>query len=93
VVREQGDVLAACFAFEIDDPLWEIGGVYTKPAHRGRGLAKRVVQAALAELRRLERLPRYQVSEDNGASIGVADSLGMQRFLTLTHYRNEVRAA
>jgi RimJ/RimL family protein N-acetyltransferase len=93
VVREQGDVLAACFAFEIDDPLWEIGGVYTKPAHQGRGLAKRVVQAALAELRRLERLPRYQVSEDNGASIGVADSLGMQRFLTLTHYRNEVRAA
>jgi len=38
-------------------------------------------------------LSRYQVSEDNGASIGVAESLGMKRFLTLTHYRNEGRAA
>lgn len=92
VVRQRDEVLAACFAFQIGGPIWEIGGVYTQPEHRGRGLAKRVVRAALAELRRLERLPRYQVSEDNGASIGLAESLGMERFLTLTHYRNEIRA-
>jgi ribosomal protein S18 acetylase RimI-like enzyme len=93
LVRAGRETRAACFAFEIDGSLWEIGGVYTGPAHRGRGLAKQVVRAALTELRRLGRLSRYQVSEDNGASIGVAESLGMKRFLTLTHYRNEGRAA
>lgn len=84
-IREDGAAVSACFGFAIDGPLWEIGGVYTQPGHRGRGLARRVVGAALGELQRRGLIPRYQVAEANAASIGVARSLGMTRFQTLTH--------
>lgn len=86
VVRDGRTAVAACFAFEIDTGLWEIGGVFTRPAHRGRGLARRVVIAALGELRRRNLTPRYQVAEANTASIALARSLGMTQFQTLTHF-------
>jgi RimJ/RimL family protein N-acetyltransferase len=85
-VRENGSALAACFAFEIDEAIWEVGGVYCQPASRGRGLARRAVQAALIELARRGLISRYQVGEANVPSIRLAQSLGMRQFLTLTHY-------
>ncbi|MBB4009355.1 GNAT family N-acetyltransferase [Allorhizobium taibaishanense] len=97
VIRDMDDqgrpvVLATCFAFEIDGALWEIGGVYTSPTARRRGYGRRVVDAAIRELSRCARIPRYQVAEDNVASIKLAQALGMSRFLTLTHYRHRVLA-
>ncbi|KQV31568.1 hypothetical protein ASC97_19595 [Rhizobium sp. Root1203] len=86
VVEEAGKALAACFAFQVDGAVWEIGGVYTLPEERGRGLASRVVHAALAELERAGRVPRYQVAETNLASIRLAEAVGMTNYLTLTHY-------
>jgi ribosomal protein S18 acetylase RimI-like enzyme len=62
-----------------------IGGVVPSPSHRSLGLGSRVVQAALAELARRGLLARYQVGEDNLTSIGLARSIGMTQFLTLTH--------
>lgn len=84
--EDDGKILSACFAFQVDGEIWEIGGVYTLPEARGRGLARRVVRAALAELKRRNLVSRYQAEETNLASIGLAESLGMTRFLTLTHY-------
>jgi RimJ/RimL family protein N-acetyltransferase len=85
-VRENGATVAACFAFELDEAIWEVGGVYCLPAHRGRGLARQAVQAALSELARRGLVSRYQVGEANVPSIRLAQSLGMRQFLTLTHY-------
>jgi len=85
-VRESGSAIAACFAFELDKAIWEVGGVYCRPPHRGRGLARRAVQAALTELSRRDLVSRYQVGEANIPSIRLAQSLGMRQFLTLTHY-------
>jgi len=90
--QAQPVTLAACFAFEIDGALWEIGGVYTSPTARRSGYGRRVVDAAIRELSRCVRIPRYQVAEDNVASIKLAQALGMSRFLTLTHYRHRVLA-
>jgi GNAT superfamily N-acetyltransferase len=81
-----GECLSGCFAFKIDGDIWEIGGVYTLPEARGRGLARGVVQAALAELKRRGLVPRYQVEDTNLPSSRLAEALGMTRFLTLTHY-------
>ncbi|KFG66585.1 GNAT family N-acetyltransferase [Microvirga sp. BSC39] len=89
-VKEDGQALSACFAFQIDGAIWEIGGVYTVPARRGEGLGSRAVRTALAELARRACVPRYHVAEDNAASIKLAETLGMTRFLTLTHYLSEV---
>lgn len=85
-IREDGVPVAACFAFELDTAIWEVGGVYCRPEHRGRGLARRAVQAALTELTRRGLISRYQVGETNIPSIRLAQSLGMTQFLTLTHY-------
>jgi RimJ/RimL family protein N-acetyltransferase len=84
-----GKSLSACFAFEIDGRVWEIGGVYTRPEERGKRLAFRVVHSALGEVSRRGRIPRYQVAEENAASIRLAEALGMTRCLTLTHYFSE----
>ncbi|MDI1283253.1 MAG: GNAT family N-acetyltransferase [Reyranella sp.] len=77
---------AACIAFENFGPVWEVGGVVTVPAHRRQGLGAHVVRMALAELARRGLAPRYQVEEHNEASIGLARSVGLAPFLTITHY-------
>ncbi len=77
---------AVCFAFENYRKVWEIGGLYTPPEARGRGHAARVVRTALAELGARWKLPRYQVHDDNIASIRLAESIGLTRFLEITHF-------
>jgi GNAT superfamily N-acetyltransferase len=86
-VLERGDeTLSACFAFENYGLVWEVGGVVTASAHRRKGLGARVVRTALAELARRGLLPRYQVEEQNTASIALARSVGLAPFVTITHY-------
>lgn len=86
VLEHDDRPLSACFAFENYGPVWELGGVVTEPAHLRQGLAARVVRTALAELGERGLLPRYQVEEDNTASIALARSLGLRPFITLTHW-------
>jgi RimJ/RimL family protein N-acetyltransferase len=86
VVRDGATTIAACFAYELDTAIWEVGGVFCLPDHRGRGHARRAVQAALTELARRRLVSRYQVGEANAPSIRLATALGMKQFLTLTHY-------
>lgn len=86
VLERDGDVRSACFAFENYGPVWEVGGVVTAPAHRRQGLGARLVGTALAELAGRGLTPRYQVEEDNDASIRLARSVGLAPFLTIVHY-------
>jgi RimJ/RimL family protein N-acetyltransferase len=44
------------------------------------------VRTALAELGGRGLLPRYQVHDDNIASIRLAESIGLTRFLEITHF-------
>lgn len=81
--------LSVCFAFESYGQVWEIGGVVTRPDQRGRGLGTHVVGAALYELTRRGLMARYQVHEDNIASIRLAESLAMKPLLRLIHYLHE----
>lgn len=89
VAERDSETLAACFAFENFSPVWEVGGVVTAPAHRRKGLGARVVRTALAELGKRRLVPRYQVEEHNTASTALAQSVGLTRFLTITHYAHE----
>ncbi len=84
--------LSVCLAFESYASVWEIGGVVTRPDQRGRGFGSRVVSAAPAELARRRLMARYQVHEDNVASIRLAEALGMKPLLRLTHYLHERQA-
>ncbi len=86
VLRAGGATRSACIAYENYGPVWEVGGVVTAPSHRRKGLAARVVGMALAELASRKLAPRYQVEEDNEASIRLARSVGLAPFLTITHY-------
>lgn len=89
VIGSGDEPLSVCFAFESYGSVWEIGGVVTRPDQRGRGLGSRVVSAALGELSRRRVMARYQVHEDNTASIRLAETLGMKPLLRLTHYLHE----
>lgn len=88
VLERDGETRSACFAFENYGPVWEVGGVVTAPSHRRKGLAARVVRTALAELAARGLVPRYQVEEDNEASIVLARSVGLVPFVTIVHYEH-----
>jgi len=77
---------AVCFAFENYGKIWEIGGAVAPMEYRGRGFASRVVRTALAELAQRKRVPRYQVDRNNLPSIRLAESVGLKRFLAITHF-------
>lgn len=86
VLDPDGRTRSACFAFANHGTIWEVGGVVTAATHRRAGFGARVVRTALAELSRRGLVPRYQVEESNEASIGLARSVGLAPFLTITHY-------
>jgi predicted GNAT family acetyltransferase len=79
-----------CFAFANHQSIWEVGGVFTPPESRGRGLAARVVRACIAELQRRGLRTRYQVHEDNLASIALAKHLLLEQVCVMTHWQNLV---
>ena len=83
----EGQLASACFAFQNYGNVWEIGGVYTEPRYRRKGLARKVVGSALTYLLSLRRTPRYQVKWDNLASIQLAREAALKEFLTVNHYR------
>lgn len=85
-IYQAEQAVASCFAYLNFEPIWEIGGVYTVPAERRKGYAARVVQSALHALVSRGHTPRYQVHEANLASIGVAEALGLQRFVLIEHW-------
>ncbi len=86
LLEHDGAPVSLCFAFQNYGAVWEIGGVLTVPESRGRGLAGRVVRTVLAQLEALGHTPRYQVFEDNTASIRLAESLGLTHFLSIEHW-------
>lgn len=84
-IASAGAVSSACFAFSAYGHIWEIGGVATHAACRRQGLAARVVATAVSDLAVHRRQPRYQVHDDNHASIALARRIGMRHVLTTTH--------
>ena len=84
--RRGGTLAAVCIAFPNYGDVWEIGGVYTATGQRRRGLARAVVCAAIGDLVRSGRRPRYQFRHDNEPSRVLAESVGLIPTLTVAHY-------
>jgi GNAT superfamily N-acetyltransferase len=78
--------LSTSFTFKNYDKIWEIGGVYTAPAQRRRGLARLVVETALYAVLSRGYIPRYQVAEANIPSIRLAETSGLTKFVVAEHY-------
>ncbi len=76
---------SAGFVFRNFEAVWEIGGIFTDPEARRKGLARRIVETALRFLMEQGRIPRYQVRSDNVASIGLAEASGLRQFLKMDH--------
>ncbi|MFN8472567.1 MAG: GNAT family N-acetyltransferase [Anaerolineae bacterium] len=85
-VTAAGTLAAVCLTFLNFAQVWEIGGLHTLDAFRRQGHARRLVSTALNHLLARGFLPRYQVHEDNLPSIHLAESLGLERFLTIEHH-------
>lgn len=80
--------LSTCMVYRNEERIWEIGGVRTIEAARQRGLAQRVVRTAVFHTQKRGYIPRYQVLENNLASIRLAESIGLTRAVTLEHWLN-----
>jgi GNAT superfamily N-acetyltransferase len=78
--------VCTCFVYPNYGRVWEIGALFTDPARRRCGLAQAVVSAAYDALGREGLTARYQAHESNRASILLAESLGLQRFLVNSHW-------
>lgn len=79
---------SVCFAFANHQHIWEVGGVYTDIEARGQGLAARVVRSSIAELQQCGLRTRYQVHEDNAASIALAKYIGLEQVCVITHWES-----
>jgi GNAT superfamily N-acetyltransferase len=88
-VYEEDKPIASCFTFPNYGRIHEIAGVYTDPRHRRSGLARRVVETALHHLWHTGFLARYQVQEDNRASVLLAESIGLRYVVTYEHWRHD----
>jgi len=84
-----GEPITTCYAFCNYKSVWEIAGVYTIPEERYKGHGKDIVVAAMRTLLRRGFLPRFQAAEENIPSVALAETLGLEHFLTATHYRAE----
>lgn len=82
---KHGKPASSCLVFRNYDRVWEVGAVHTAEEYRGKGYAKKVVQAAVNQLLSRNLVPRYQVEDDNLPSILLAESLGLTRVVTLEH--------
>lgn len=80
--------LSTCMVFRNEESVWEIGAVHTAAAARKKGLAQRVVRTALYHTLQRGYIPRYQVLEDNLASIRLAESIGLTPAVKLEHWIN-----
>ena len=78
--------VAACFAYQNFERVFEIGGVYTLPSERRMGHARKLVETALHILVRRGDVPRYQVHELNQPSIRLAEAIGLEPFVTIEHW-------
>jgi GNAT superfamily N-acetyltransferase len=78
--------LSTCFTFRNYDKIWEIGGVYTAPAQRRKGLARLVVETALDAVLSRGYIPRYQVADTNIPSMRLAETSGLTKFVVAEHY-------
>lgn len=85
---QAGQAVCSSYIFQNFGPVWEVAGLFTLPSARRQGLAKQVVQTALAELQQRGLTPRYVAHEANIASQQLAQSLGLEHFMDFTHYRN-----
>lgn len=88
-VYENKKPLASCFTFPNYGRIHEIAGVYSDAGHRRRGLARKVVETALHHLGDTGLWARYQVQEDNRASVRLAESIGLRHVVTYEHWRHD----
>jgi GNAT superfamily N-acetyltransferase len=85
-IGEAGTPKAACMCFALHEEVYEIAALYTHPEFRRQGYARSLVDAACEELRKRNRLLRYQAREDNEPSIRLARKLGLCEFLRVEHW-------
>jgi hypothetical protein len=81
-----GKPASTCLIFRNCLDIWEVGAVHTAEGERGKGLARKVVSAALNAILAAGNVPKYQVVSTNLPSIRLAGSLGLELFLTLEHW-------
>jgi ribosomal protein S18 acetylase RimI-like enzyme len=85
-VYAAGRPVSTCYVYPNYGRIWEIGALTTAPACRRRGLARAVVSAVYHVLGCEGLTARYQADETNSASIRLAESIGLRRFLVNSHW-------
>ncbi|WP_033226189.1 MULTISPECIES: GNAT family N-acetyltransferase [unclassified Streptomyces] len=93
-IRHRGRLIAMA-GERLRVPGWtEISAVCTDPAHRGRGLATRLVRAVAAGIRERGETPFLHAAASNARAIGLYESLGftLRRRTTILQVRTPATA-
>jgi len=77
--------LSTCIIFPSSQNIWEIGAVNTIPSERKKGYGRLVAGAAVNHILDMKKRPNYQVLYTNLPSIKLAESLGLQKIVTIEH--------
>jgi predicted GNAT family acetyltransferase len=81
----RGGALVAMAGERLHPPGWsEISAVCTDPAHRGQGLASRLVRAVVALIRERGELPFLHAAADNTNALRLYESMGFRLRCTST---------
>ena len=90
ITTEDGIIASACFIFPNFGDIWEIAGVHTLDSQRRRGFAKQIILKAAAYILSQDKIIRYQTEDKNLVSQKLAESIGLHKFLELSHYAAKI---
>jgi len=76
-IERDGRIISACVSVREDQNCGE-AWVYTDPAYRRHGLAKKVVRTGAHSLMSMGKVPFYSHEIENDASASLAEALGLQ---------------
>lgn len=86
ILKHVDQVTSACFIFPNYENVWEIAGLGTSEEFRHLGGSSAIICRAANYIREQGNSLRYQVDSTDTDSIKLAESLGLERFLVLSHY-------
>jgi predicted GNAT family acetyltransferase len=68
---------------------WQIGGIYTLPSHRGKGLGRHIVTALCRTILEQGNLPILAVLKENQSAVSLYEKMGFEKSVDFSNIHIE----
>lgn len=79
VIWEDGKIAARAGVWELNENMWEVAGVITRPEYRSRGYSVRIVAHCIAKIVEQGKTAFLSTAKSNYPMIAVAEKAGFRR--------------